>query len=171
MDESHIVPRELTKRKVLGLVKESTLHQKSASITIVASLDENEPVLFDYRIQSNTQWNFVSFVWYCIKVGRFQEGDFLVVDNAAVHGGSESYPLLQLILDVAKLTLVFLPAYSPELNPCELVFNITKTHLRNHTSDQQLLLRLGHAISTVTYQKMLGFYQHCILPKTVLADY
>lgn len=44
-------------------------------------------------------------------------GDFLVVDNAAVHGGFED---LTWILDYFQVSLMYLPAYS--LNPCELVF-------------------------------------------------
>eukprot|EP01127_Copromyxa_protea_P011927 TRINITY_DN3060_c0_g1_i1.p1 TRINITY_DN3060_c0_g1~~TRINITY_DN3060_c0_g1_i1.p1 ORF type:complete len:252 (-),score=32.32 TRINITY_DN3060_c0_g1_i1:284-1039(-) len=69
MDESHIVSRQLHKRRVLGLknkrtyLKRRTLHDASASVTIMTCLDDpEEPVVMAYRRESNTQWDFLEFV-------------------------------------------------------------------------------------------------------------
>jgi hypothetical protein len=46
-----------------------------------------------------------------------------------LHGGLASLDLLLEILDTFGVTLVYLPAYSPELNPCKLVFGMTKAEI------------------------------------------
>jgi hypothetical protein len=77
VDESHIVPRKLGNRKVLGLVnkrvytKDSTLQQASASIFLITILEgyRGRPFFFDYREESNTQWDFLDLVLKACKEG------------------------------------------------------------------------------------------------------
>jgi len=64
--------------------------------------------------------------------GALVPGDYLVADNAAVHVGEETYEFINDLLKVAGIELIYLPAYSPELNPCELIFNCLKNDLKNH---------------------------------------
>lgn len=51
---------------------------------------------------------------------------FLVMDNASIHHG----PTVDAALGAFGVVPVYLPPYSPELNPCELVFSKVKTSLR-----------------------------------------
>jgi len=64
---------------------------------------------------------FVDFVLNCCLDGALVAGDYLILDNAPVHHGEESAAFLMDILEYFSVKLVYLPAYSPELNPCELV--------------------------------------------------
>jgi hypothetical protein len=127
LDEAHVVSKDLHKRRVLGLrscrtwVKRRTLNEASGSITILTSLDPTEPVAWTYRESTNDQWAFLSFVLWLCQRGYLQPGDYLVLDNAAIHGGSSSLLGLRAVLRTWEVRLIFLPAYSPELNPCELV--------------------------------------------------
>jgi len=41
----------------------------------------------DVRENSNTQFDFLEFVLKAILSDRLVRGDYLIVDNAAVHGG------------------------------------------------------------------------------------
>jgi transposase len=50
----------------------------------------------------------------------------LIVDNAAVHYGTDINEIVIFALESVGAKLIFLPAYSPELNPCELCFAIVK---------------------------------------------
>eukprot|EP01127_Copromyxa_protea_P009194 TRINITY_DN214_c0_g2_i3.p1 TRINITY_DN214_c0_g2~~TRINITY_DN214_c0_g2_i3.p1 ORF type:complete len:341 (-),score=28.50 TRINITY_DN214_c0_g2_i3:73-1095(-) len=168
MDESHIVSRQLHKRRVLGLknkrtyLKRRTLHDASASLTIMTSLDTVEPVVMTYRKESNTQWDFLEFVLYC---------DTLVIDNAAVHGGVASWRALLKLLTTYNVKLVYLPCYSPELNPCELVFNEVKRRIRSYRrSDKTILEEVVEATQSVNVKQMLSWYAHCIVPPKVLPD-
>lgn len=98
-------------------------------------------------------------------------GDFLVVDNATVHNGEASAKVLSELLDVFGVTLVYLPAYSPELNPCELVFSVMKSHIRNHRlEDASVPNETVQALAGITKETIERFYLHCIYPKVVLPD-
>jgi hypothetical protein len=60
------------------------------------------------------------------------EGDILIMDNAAVHGSSDTLELLLDLLKLFGIRLVYIPVYSPEFNPCELIFAQVKCYLRTH---------------------------------------
>jgi transposase len=45
-----------------------------------------------------------------------------VCDNACIHGAAATFEVLIGILEMAGIKIMYLPAYSPELNPVELVF-------------------------------------------------
>lgn len=96
------------------------------------SEDLEYPVVISMRSGSNSQWDFSKFVLYCLGEGHLRVGDVLVVDNASVHNGVDTFEMLVQILHVAGVRLVFLPAYSPELNPTELCFGFVKRYLRLH---------------------------------------
>jgi hypothetical protein len=133
LDEVHIVPRQLTHQKVLKIVnqhtwlKVSTLHTASASLSILLNLAHpDDPIIFDYREANNDQWSFVDFILRCCIHRALIAGDYLILDNAVIHKAQESAKVLGMILDFFQVTIVYLPKYSPELNPCELVFSFLK---------------------------------------------
>lgn len=68
--------------------------------------------------------------------GYLVPGDTLVVDNCAIHGGLETFDLLMMMLEIYDIRLVYLPAYSPEFNPIELVFAQVKRFLCIHRDQQ-----------------------------------
>jgi len=175
-DESHLVSKDLTKRTVLGMkctrvyVKEKTLHEAHASLTVLVS-HSGAPITFDYREESNTQWNFTDFVLHCCITGALEAGDYLIVDNAAVHNGWDSMDIVQNILDVAGVSLIFLPAYSPELNPCELVFQVVKSHIRCHRKfGSHILQEVVNSLALVTSDAVQKFYSHCLHPNIILPE-
>jgi transposase len=49
------------------------------------------------------------------------------MDNAPIHKAEDMLRVLEPILDLANVRLFFLPKYSPELNPCEMVFAQVRT--------------------------------------------
>lgn len=63
--------------------------------------------------------------------------------------------------------LVFLPAYSPELNPCELVFaqikNIIRSSLYNGLNG--LFEKVILCIISISWENIRNYYQKCINPK------
>ena len=56
--------------------------------------------------------------------------------------------------------LVYLPPYSPELNPIESAFNVFKFHLRKSTCED-LVLAMVLAWSRVDMRCARGFYHGC----------
>jgi len=76
--------------------------------------------------------------------------------------GAESYEFIHDVLQFAGIQLIYLPTYSPELNPCELVFNCLKTDLKNHRGNMALWLEICQALSKISHGDMYQFYEHCI---------
>lgn len=90
-------------------------------------------------------------------------GDHVILDNCATHrylGGQ----ILGEWLDDVGCVLLYLPSYSPELNPAEFVFNKLKTILKRNAYRELLRdnLHLGvlEGLKQVTAADMRGFYEH-----------
>jgi transposase len=86
-------------------------------------------------------------------------GDIVIMDNLSPH---KSDPTLALITQVGAEVL-FLPAYSPDLNPIEMMWSKVKQWLRsvearNHAD---LITAIGQALARVTPQDALNWFAHC----------
>lgn len=180
VDEAHVISRDLGNRRVLGLVgkrtytRERTLNAPSASLTLLTSLVDDIPFFIDYRIQSNTQWNFADFLLLACKGGYLTEGDYLIMDNASVHCGMDSYEVVNSILDTFGVKIIKLPTYSPELNPCELIFAQIKRHIRIQRCREQpdnLCSEVIESLSNVTRENIYNYTVKCVCPKVILPDF
>jgi len=105
-DESHIVSHQLSNGRVLGLknkrswTSQHTLNNSHATLTILTSLsDIYNPLHIDYTLEANNQWTFVDFVLTCCLSGGLVQGDYLIVDNAAIHCAHDSSEVMEGILE------------------------------------------------------------------------
>jgi transposase len=86
-------------------------------------------------------------------------GDLVVMDNLAPH---KSQRIVELI-SAAGAQVLFLPAYSPDLNPIEKMWSKVKALLRSaeaRTLDE-LTAAIGAALAQVTSQDALGWFASC----------
>ena len=90
----------------------------------------------------------------------------LVVDNASIH----KVDGIRELVEASGMCLMFLPAYSPDLNPIELTFSSVKAWLRanrdrmNQEMDSEngsVYNALWQAVYSVTPEKARGWYKHC----------
>ena len=95
--------------------------------------------------------------------GALTRGDILVLDNAKVHYAANIRNTVEALLRVTGVQMIFLPAYSPELNPCELIFQLAKAALRHRRGDLPLWLEAQRAFAGITHELVLKEYKHCIL--------
>jgi transposase len=100
-------------------------HGHWKTLTLVAALRHDgviAPCVFDGPI------NGQSFLAYIreILIPALRPGDIVVLDNLGSHKGSA----VQEAVRAVGARLVFLPPYSPDLNPIEQVFSKIKTLLR-----------------------------------------
>jgi len=167
IDESHFVSKNLRSTRVWGMKNQRVwltaddLHQKRASITLMTSLCHHIPVYFNWRVNSNSGKDFLYFVASCIANGYLNQGDCLILDNASVHRDSNTiFDLIELLAHY-NIELVYLPTYSPELNPCELVFQYIKEKIRSLNPDVDIFDRLIHAVANLNQDMMARFYSHC----------
>lgn len=82
------------------------------------------------------------------------------MDNLlSAHKGEE----VRELIEGRGCELLFLPPYSPDLNPIEEAFSKIKALLRKAQArtKEGLIEALGEAISAVTAWDARGFYEHC----------
>jgi len=87
-------------------------------------------------------------------------GQVVVMDNLlSAHKGEE----VRELIEGRGCELLFLPPYSPDLNPIEEAFSKIKALLRKAQArtKEGLIEALGEAISAVTAWDARGFYEHC----------
>jgi transposase len=94
-----------------------------------------------------------------VLVPTLRPGDIVVMDNLSPH---KSDPTLTLILQ-AGAQVLFLPAYSPDLNPIEMMWSKVKNFLRGAEarSGEQLITDIGKALTQITPQDALNWFAHC----------
>ena len=125
--------------------------------------DIESPVVISMRSGSNTRWDYAKFILHCLQEGHLTVGDVLVVDNASVHNSLDSFEMLIQLLKVAGVKLVFLPAYSPELNPTEHCFGFVKQYLRNHRGIQdKFWVEIVRGFAQISQFHVSSFYKHCL---------
>jgi transposase len=102
-----------------------------------------------------------SFRAYVSEVLRptLRPGDIVVMDNLSPH---KSDPTLALITN-AGAQVLFLPAYSPDLNPIEKMWSKVKGLLRGAEArtPADLITAIGQALARVTPQDALGWFASC----------
>lgn len=136
--------------------------RESYSVTLLTSLSHGLPVFVSTRKNSNNQVDFLKFVMAAVVAGYIKQGDILICDNASIHHGKLIQDDLKELQALVGFEMKFLPTYSPELNPCELVFNMVKGWLRrNKQEDADLQMSILEAFSFVTIDSMIRFYKHC----------
>ena len=88
-----------------------------------------------------------------------QPDDIVVMDNLSPH---KSDPTLALITN-AGARVLFLPAYSPDLNPIEKMWSKLKNLLRGAEARTaaDLITAIGHALAKITAQDALGWFASC----------
>lgn len=92
-------------------------------------------------------------------VPTLKRGDIVVMDNNPTHKLEE----IEDAIDAAGAWVLFLPTYSPDLNPIEHCWSKVKSLLRSlkpRTWDD-LLAALAAAFSSITTLDILGWFRHC----------
>lgn len=92
-------------------------------------------------------------------VPALRSGDIVVMDNLSPH---QSDPTLALITQ-AGAQVLFLPAYSPDLNPIEKMWSKIKALRRaaEARTPGDLVKAIGQALARVTPQEALGWFASC----------
>jgi transposase len=94
-----------------------------------------------------------------VLVPTLRPGDLVVMDNLSPH---KSDPTLALIVN-AGAQVLFLPAYSPDLNPIEKMWSKLKSLLRaaEARTPEDLITAIGQALARVTPKDALGWFASC----------
>jgi transposase len=99
---------------------------------------------------------FDAFIQH-ILAPTLRPGHLVVLDNLSVHKS----PRARAVIEATGARLVFLPTYSPDLNPIELAFAKSKAALRRAEarSFEALVTAVGTALETITATDAAAFYR------------
>jgi transposase len=99
---------------------------------------------------SETKGNTSTFFSFLIKVVKHYEGQkvVMVVDNVRYHHAKRLKPILEKYK--AKLELVYLPAYSPDLNPIERIWWYMRKKITHNRYLETIEERLDHFYEFIT---------------------
>jgi transposase len=94
-----------------------------------------------------------------VLVPALRPGDLVVLDNLAAH----KVPGVREAISAAKAEVVYLPPYSPDLNPIENAFSKIKQGLRSaqHRTQQKLWNNTQQVLETITPADAAGYFRHC----------
>lgn len=100
---------------------------------------------------------FRAYVCHCL-VPTLKPGDIVILDNLKPHkvaGVREA-------IEAAGATLRYLPSYSPDLNPIELLFAKLKALLRKAAEREVVALwtRIGNLLDVFTPQECAAYLRH-----------
>jgi transposase len=86
-------------------------------------------------------------------------GRMVVMDNLSAHKGGK----VKKIIEARGCELLYLPPYSPDLNPIEQAFSKVKGLLRKAEARtrESLIEAMGLALSAVSARDARGFFGHC----------
>jgi len=163
VDEAGI---NLTSRTMRGWSKQGTeaiveVQGKNKRISICCGINEKGIVYFETRKQTFDGIGFGMFLERLI-AKREREDEtkefVIVMDNASIH----HVDLITNIINETKHEIIYLPPYSPFLNPIEQVFSQWKHHVsKMRTNDEETMLRTIDATSKfITQENCTHYFEH-----------
>jgi transposase len=98
---------------------------------------------------------------YCEQVLRptLKVGEVIVLDNLGAHRASR----IEEIAQSCGATVLWLPPYSPDFSPIELMWSKVKAYLKKVKARTQTELEkaIAAALSTITVSDCLNWFRHC----------
>jgi transposase len=131
---------------------------RGANITLLSSISVEgmEPSMV--VVGSVTREVFEAYVEQFL-CPDLKAGQVVVMDNLAAHKGKRVGELIE----ARVCELLYLPPYSPDLNPIEEAFSKFKRFLRQIGARTREILveAIGKALDAVTARDARGFFAHC----------
>ncbi|GAM19968.1 hypothetical protein SAMD00019534_031430, partial [Acytostelium subglobosum LB1] len=164
---THIIQSlDLRKTLVVGPINKTaiikTKNPIEESCNFMCAINYDGKMWISQRTSTNDAHDFGLFVKDLVKNGALSANKFLIIDNSPIHGGAYLHELYQTVESVGA-KLIFLPKYSPELNPIELVFAFVKNNLRHRQIDN-FHLAIIEAFQQITLEYTRNIYRHCLHP-------
>lgn len=106
----------------------------------------------------------VSFAGYCewLLAPSLHPGDYVVADNLSSHKSVDAARAIEAV----GARIVFLPPYSPDLNPIENIFSKLKQLLRGlrPRSFEEIIKATRQALLQITLNDIEAVFEHCGYP-------
>ena len=128
--------------------------ERTSFISLLGLDGVNAPIMFKGTLDGNFFGGYVEY----ILAPTLLPGDIVVMDNYSPH---KVNGVLDPIYEKGA-TVMFLPEYSPDLNPIELMFSKIKSILRKlkPRTPEELENAICQALDSVTYEDIVGWFKH-----------
>ena len=160
---THTRSRGRSKR---GTVAITTLKRtRGKNITLIAAMSPKYGMLHHIIISNRTTTGavYAQFIHELLKQNIFLYKPMIVLqDNASIHKTDEVKEEYK--GQKYKHTYRYIPPYSPQLNPIELVFSQLQSYIHNNkdniNNDKDLITYINKAVESVSVEDCKGYYRH-----------
>lgn len=126
---------------------------------VIACVGYRDGVVAAYPVDCTVNRTVFNAILRNIVLPNIERNSFLIMDNCSIHNLQH----IQLLCLPFQITPVLLPAYSPDLQPIEKIFGLTKSILkrdvgRNLTNPRWQIMQ---AFMSVPDTAVRGFYHKC----------
>ena len=141
-----------------GRTTEAVPRNYGQSTSMIATLGVNgveSPMLIEGSVDT------LVFNAYCEQVLQptLKTGDIIVLDNLGAHRASR----IEEITASCGAQVLWLPPYSPDFSPIELMWSKVKAYLKKVKARTQTELEkaIAEALETITLSDCLNWFRHC----------
>lgn len=131
---------------------------RGPNISFIGAIKEDDLVgMAAYEGAINVR-RFLEFV-IAVLLPALRIGDVVVMDNLRVH----KHPAIRALIESRGARLLFLPPYTPELNPIEEFWSKFKSLLRDMAARTvpALVNAAGHVLKFFRQSDFQGWFRHC----------
>jgi transposase len=127
------------------------------TITFVAGLRHDKMVAPFVVDGPMTRAIFLGYLEHGLRP-TLKRGDIVIIDNLPAHKGVA----VEKVIKTARARLLYLPKYSPDLNPIELAFSKLKALLRKaaERTIPGLCRRIGKLIAAFSARECTNYFSH-----------
>lgn len=134
--------------------------RREGKVSLIAAitpqgLDSDKCLIFPGAVDTK------AFLTYLreVLVPTLRPGQVVFMDNFTIHHSKE----VRQLIEGAGCYLAYLPTYSPDFNPIEMIFSKVKAFLRKVGSTQvdALMAAITQALTAVLPQEVSACFRHC----------
>ena len=143
--------RSLSKERVIDYVSDVRFERTSILSSIRANGDM-VPLVFEGALNGEL---FKAYICECL-VPNLHDGDIVIMDNLTSHKVKGVVDQIT----AAGASVIYLPPYSPDLNPIEMMWSKMKAYLRKvkARTKESLKIAIAEALSLVTISDISGWF-------------
>lgn len=151
---SRMYARALIGERAIGFAP----YQKNGRVSIIGAM-ALDGVRGSLTVEGTVDGNVFSTFLQDILAPKMKPGDVLIMDNLSVHKVAK---VRELILQL-KINILFLPPYSPDFNPIEMLWSKVKGILRGFEARtyRSLDRAMTTALHSIQSSDILGWFNHC----------
>lgn len=138
-------------KKGIRLLSEKSGNRKGKRVSVIAVRDCNHDLLHSFYFKDSTNKDVFKTYLKKVLLPNLPYNSYLIMDNASFHKGKD----IEELIAKSKVNLLYLPTYSPDLNPIEKKWSQLKSVYRNLSDYFEDKMKLLDIILTNKYARWI----------------